>query len=298
MDENRKADHASESLADVDLIESRTTDLEGLSVRRVLPMRRRRKVGPFVFLDHMGPAEFPPGDSINVKPHPHIGLATITYLFEGQMMHRDSLGVEQLIEPGAVNLMVAGAGVTHSERPGLDVDEVSLLHGMQSWIALPVEEEGCAPDFVHYPVSDLPAVELHQARGRVIMGSVFGVTSPVKTFSPTLYAELEMDCGATVSVEQDYDEIAVYVVSGAICSDGLDVPAGSMLAWNEATQPVFSCDEGTRLMILGGASIGPRFIEWNFVSSSRELIEQAKADWRERRFPNVSGDDDYTPLPE
>ena len=210
-------------------IEPKERDLGEFTVRRVLPAARRRMVGPFVFFDHMGPAEFPPGEGIAVRPHPHIGLATITYLFEGEIMHRDSLGCAQPIQAGAVNLMTAGRGIVHSERAGDDLDETSRLHGIQSWMALPLEDEECEPDFVHYPAAQLPELDVDGCTIRIIMGECFGQKSPVTTYSETLYFECVMPAGKKISIPGDADELAAYVVSGEIEADGLLYGNGVML---------------------------------------------------------------------
>jgi len=283
----------------VDLaIHARPRDLGGFSVRRVLPAPRRRMVGPFIFFDHMGPADLPPGQGINVRPHPHIGLATITYLFEGQLMHRDSLGFEQAIRPGAVNLMTAGHGIVHSERSGDDLDEASRLHGIQSWIALPEAEEEREPAFEHVAAGSLPLVERDGARIRVIMGEAFGETSPVPVFSPTLYLELELAADARVAIPADWDELAAYVVEGGARIDGHDYTEGTMAVGAPGMGLEIAALRDAHVMVVGGAPLGERHIWWNFVSSRAERIEQAKDDWREGRFEPVPGDPEFIPLPD
>ncbi|MEM1111572.1 MAG: pirin family protein [Pseudomonadota bacterium] len=280
------------------LIEPREADLGEFSVRRALPSRQQRMVGPFVFFDHMGPATFPPGKSINVRPHPHIGIATITYLFTGEILHRDSLGVVQPIQRGAINLMVAGSGITHAERPGTDVDETSELHGIQSWIALPEALQEIDAEFIHYPASDLPEIAQGDSRIRLIMGSAFGATSPVKTFSRTLYLDCHVAVGDTVTLPRDEEELAFYVADGSVTCDGNTVSMGAM-AVIAAEEPLsFTANVDSRIMIVGGENIGPRHIYWNFVSTDAERIEQAKDDWREQRFPCVPDDDEFIPLPD
>lgn len=283
---------------DVDIIiEPRPTDLGEFTVRRALPARERRMVGPFVFFDHMGPAEFPPGKGIGVRPHPHIGIATITYLFEGEIMHRDSLGVVQPIKPGAVNLMVAGRGIVHSERAGADLHEQSRLHGIQSWIALPVSEQECAPAFTHYSAAQLPQVESDGVRVRIIMGTVFGRSSPVQAFSDTLYLDCALDAGAELALPEGIEELAFYVAAGAVSAGEVAIKTGNMAVACPGRAPTVRALTDCRVMVIGGANIGPRYIEWNFVSDSRERIERAKQAWREGHFPRVPGDEEFIPLP-
>ena len=279
-------------------IRARSRDLGGFSVRRVLPASRRRMVGPFIFFDHMGPADFPPGEGIQVRPHPHIGLATITWLFEGEIMHRDSLGFEQLIRPGEVNLMTAGSGIAHSERAGADIDTLSRLHGIQSWLALPDGKEEIEPAFEHIAADELPRIERDGVRLCVIMGEAYGKTSPVRTFSPTLYVELEIDAGASIEVPAEQDELAAYVATGSVRIDGHDYTDGTLAVAHAGRGLVLEALRESRVMVIGGAALGERHIWWNFVSSSQERIEQAKADWREGRFDKVVGDDEFIPLPE
>jgi redox-sensitive bicupin YhaK (pirin superfamily) len=279
------------------LIEPRPADLGEFTVRRALPSRERRMVGPFVFFDHMGPAEFPPGKGIAVRPHPHIGIATITYLFEGEIMHRDSLGVVQPIRAGAVNLMVAGRGIVHSERAGDDLDEVSHLHGIQSWIALPVAEQECAPAFTHYSADDLPAVELGGATVRIIMGSAYGEQSPVDTFSETLYLDCAIKAGAELTLPAGSEELAFYVATGAVAVDGKVIATGAMAIACPGHALTLCAQVDSRVMVIGGANIGERYIYWNFVSASSARIEQAKQDWRDGKFAGVPGDEEFIPLP-
>jgi redox-sensitive bicupin YhaK (pirin superfamily) len=280
-------------------IEARVRSLGELDVRRVLPAAERRMVGPFVFFDHMGPAVFPPGQGIAVRPHPHIGLATITYLFEGEIMHRDSLGSVQLIKSGAVNLMTAGRGIVHSERASeRDLPHRSTLHGIQSWMALPLELEEMEPSFVHYPAHDLPTVEHSGCTMRVIMGSAFGAVSPVATYSPTLYFEARMPRGTSFVLPAGTKERAAYVVSGVLRIDGHDHHDGVLAVARAGSTPSLTAVEDTRVMVIGGEALGPRHIWWNYVSSSKERIEQAKRDWVEGRLGKVPGDDEFIPLPD
>jgi redox-sensitive bicupin YhaK (pirin superfamily) len=279
-------------------IQPRVRSLGEFDVRRVLPSAKRRMVGPFVFLDHMGPAVFPPGQGIAVRPHPHIGLATITYLFEGEIMHRDSLGYRQLIQAGAVNLMTAGHGIVHSERAADDLAVTSRLHGIQSWIALPLELEEIEPTFLHYPASTLPERTVDGCSLRVIMGSAYGLQSPVLTYSPTLYLEATLPAGGELVVLDEAKERAVYVVTGSVAI-GADVYGeGTLAVLREgATAPLKAATE-TRVIVVGGAPLGPRHIWWNFVSSSEARIERAKSDWAAMRMGTVPGDDEFIPLPD
>jgi redox-sensitive bicupin YhaK (pirin superfamily) len=278
-------------------IEPSLEDLGEFSVRRALPSKQQRMVGPFVFFDHMGPAEFPPGRGISVRPHPHIGIATITYLFEGEIMHRDSLGVEQAITAGAVNLMVAGRGIVHSERAGSDFGQTSRLHGIQSWIALPTEQEEMPPAFTHYAATDLPDLGLEGARVRIIMGEAYGARSPVDTFSRTLYLDLQLDSGATLALPDAEQELAFYVADGAVEVDGETLGTGVMAVVRPDRATTLRGLENSRIMVVGGDNIGPRHIFWNFVSSTRERIDLAKRDWREMNFERVPGDAEFIPLP-
>ena len=279
------------------LIEAKAKDLGGFTVRRVLPSRERRMVGPFIFFDHMGPAEFPPGAGIQVRPHPHIGLATVTYLFEGEILHRDSLGVVQPIRAGAVNLMTAGRGIVHSERAGSDLQMTSRLHGIQSWMALPDGHEEIDPDFTHYPAADLPRIDEAGAEVALIIGEAYGKQSPVKTYSPMLYLECRIPAGRALSLPEGNDELAVYVVSGNVSIDEHELVEGVMGVACEGKQVSMRANDDSRVMVIGGAATGQRHIWWNFVSSSKERIEQAKTDWQHKRFAMVPGDAEFIPLP-
>ncbi len=280
------------------VIEPKEKDLGEFTVRRVLPARERRMVGPFVFFDHMGPAEFPPGQGIQVRPHPHIGLATITYLFEGEILHRDSLGFVQPIRAGAVNLMTAGRGIVHSERAGDDLDRVSRLHGIQSWMALPVSHEECEPAFVHHPASDLPQVDREGASIRVIIGDVFERRSPVSVSSPMLYLDCALSSGAGVTLPDTYSELAIYPVSGGIEIDGRSYGPGVMAVACPGKTMRLTARADSRVMVIGGEPVGERHVWWNFVASSLERIEEAKRRWSEGLFDSVAGDDERIPLPE
>ncbi|MGF1594061.1 MAG: pirin family protein [Kiloniellaceae bacterium] len=282
------------------VIAPRLRDIGDFAVRRVLPYAKRRMVGPFIFLDEFGPAELPAGQGIDVRPHPHIGLATVTYLFDGEIMHRDSLGVTQAIRPGAVNWMTAGRGIVHSERSG-DAERArdTTLHGMQSWVALPLDREDDAPGFVHHPVGSLPTIERAGAWMRLIAGRAYGETAPAEVFSDLFYLHAELEPGAEVALPDDHAERAAYVVAGGVRLDGVDYGPATMIVAKPDTPAVLTATAPSRVMLLGGAPlVGKRHIWWNFVASSPERIEQAKAEWREGRFPGVPGDDDFIPLPE
>lgn len=280
------------------LIEPVTKDLGEFTVRRLLPSKRRQRIGPFIFFDHMGPADFPPGTGVNVRAHPHIGIATITYLFEGEILHRDSLGHVQPIRPGEVNWMTAGKGIVHSEKAS---DEVRAsgqhLHGLQSWVALPLESEEIEPGFEHYPADVIPIVDAGGATARIVIGTAYGVSSPVSTESDTLYVEANLERGATM-VLPDAEELGVYVVDGNIALNGEAVAAGALAVLKSNSTATIEAKSAARIMLCGGASLeGDRIVWWNFVSSSRARLELAKRDWRNKRFPEVPGETDFIPLP-
>ena len=279
-------------------ITPKTRDLGEFSVRRALPDRKRQRVGPFIFFDHMGPATFPPGAGVNVRSHPHIGLATITFLFEGEILHRDSLGYVQPIQPGAVNWMTAGRGIVHSEKVTEEVlASGQFLHGIQTWLALPTDKEEIDPRFEHYPKSDIPSLELNGAAVTVIIGEAFGEASPVRTESETLYLEVKLDAGAAISLPRT-EELGVYVVEGSVLMGDEQIEAGTLAVAEDNADVGLATVDGAHVMVAGGAALaGERFIEWNFVSSSVERIEQAKKDWVEKRFDEVPGEDDFIPLP-
>lgn len=285
------------------LIAPRLRDLgDGFTVRRVLPYAKRRHVGPFVFFDHMGPVRFAPGQGLDVRPHPHIGLATVTYLFEGEIMHRDSLGVVQPIRPGDVNWMVAGRGIAHSERTRPELRQTGApLHGIQSWFALPKQYEETEPTFHHHPASSLPEIEKSGASLRLIAGRAFGAESPAQTFAPMFYLDAQLSAGAVLPLPEDcdYEEQAVYVAIGEVLVDGRLVESGTMLVLKPGARPEIVARSAARLMLLGGAPLdGERNIWWNFVSSSKDRIEQAKVDWRAGNWPKVPGETEFIPLPE
>jgi redox-sensitive bicupin YhaK (pirin superfamily) len=283
-------------------IEGRTRTLgDGFSVRRLLPAAARRMVGPFIFLDHFGPLRLEPGHGLDVRPHPHINLATVTYLFEGEILHRDSLGSEQPIRPGAVNWMTAGRGIVHSERSTAAARAGGpAMHGLQLWVALPRAHEEIAPSFRHYAADVIPALDRDRARLRVIAGTAYGVSSPVAALSPLFYVEAQLAEGATLAAPDEHDERAAYVVEGTVGCDGQTYGSGAMLVFRTGAKASLVALAPARVMLLGGAALdGPRHIWWNFVSSSPERIERAKEDWRQRRFASVPGDDvEFIPLPE
>ena len=280
----------------------RTRDLgDGFTVRRVLPFAKRRMVGPFIFFDAMGPTVFRAGAGLDVRPHPHIGLATLTYLFEGEILHRDSLGNVQPIRPGEVNWMVAGSGIAHSERTDAALrQKESNIFGIQSWVALPREHEEMAPLFSHHGSVVLPLIEGRGKRIRLIAGALFGKKAPVETFSPMFYAEVMLDQGERVAVPVEYEERAAFLVSGAIMVGGDTHAAGQLLVFRPGAEIVLSANgSAARFMLLGGDPLdGPRHIWWNFVSSRPERIEAAKSDWKNQHFARVIGDSDFIPLPE
>lgn len=282
----------------------RTRDLgDKFEVRRALPSVERRMVGPFVFFDQMGPTVFAPGRGLDVRPHPHIGLATVTYLMQGEILHRDSLGTEQAIRPGEVNWMTAGRGIVHSERtdPALRSQE-NALAGLQCWVALPARHEEVEPAFSHHSAQSLPVLEGEGARAIMIAGSFFGKRSPVPTLSDLFYVDLQLHAGARIDLPAEYAEQALYVVQGKISlgRDG-EFDAGQLLVLKPNTVVTLQATGGAaRVMLLGGEPMeGPRFLTWNFVSSSAERIEQAKDDWQQQRFPKVPGDElEFIPLPD
>jgi redox-sensitive bicupin YhaK (pirin superfamily) len=287
------------------VIEGRPRDLGGLSVVRLLPSRQRQMVGPFIFFDQFGPAAFPPGAGMDVRPHPHINLATVTYLFEGEIVHRDSLGFEQAIRPGEVNWMTAGRGIVHSERTGPVARAAGgRMHGIQLWVALPAADEETEPAFHHHPASALPELRRPGAILRLIAGTAFGLVSPVPTFSPLFYIDAALDDGARIELPRQHPERAVHVVAGRVHWQG----GGESGSLDRGPLAVLPPDVGielraegpSRVVLLGGAPLeGERHIWWNFVSSRRERIEEAARAWKEGRFPKVRGDEEeLIPLPE
>ena len=275
-------------------------DIGGFEVRRALPTARRRLVGPFIFFDRMGPAILRAGQALDVRPHPHIGLATVTYLFDGSIRHRDSLGTEMVIEPGDVNLMTAGRGIVHSERtPQETRGRDNAISGLQTWLALPEDREEIAPLFENTPKADLPVIDAEGLAGRIIIGGFDGLSSPVNTASDTLYADLRLATGARVRIPAEAEERAIYVLDGEVTVSGDVFAADRLLVLRPGDEIVVSSERGAHFMLFGGASLGsPRHIWWNFVSSSKERIEQAKQEWRSGRFDIVPGDEEeFIPLP-
>ena len=281
------------------LIRPGKKSLGGFSVRRCLPHPQRRLVGPWIFFDHAGPAEFAPGEGVDVRPHPHINLATVTYFFEGSFMHRDSLGNSLAIQPGDINLMVAGSGIVHSERtPDEMRPDGSKMHALQLWLALPEADEEIDPAFYHYPSADIPATKVNGIPVRVMMGSAFGVTSPVKTFAETLYFEARLKEGEELELP-DAEERAVYVAEGAVVIDGEAVPQFAMAVLTGKPGLTIKATTDSKIALIGGENVGERHIWWNFVSTRKERIEQAKRDWQAGRFAKVPGDEEeFIPLPE
>ena len=278
-----------------------THDLGAFKVNRTLPTRQRTMVGPFIFVDEFGPARLPAGQGMDVRPHPHINLATVTYLFEGAIEHRDSIGSHQVIEPGAINLMTAGSGIVHSERsPQALRPDGPSLYGMQTWLALPDGGEEVAPAFDHVPAAGLPLVEDGGAAARVLMGTMWGATAATPCQSPTIYADVQLTAGGSVPIEAEADERAVMLVGGEAELDGKPLALYALYVLRPGHEGRLSSGRGGRLMLMGGATfVTRRYVFWNFVSSSRDRINQAKEDWKALRFPLIPGDDqEFIPLPE
>ena len=289
-----------DALANV--IVPRTVDLgDGFSVRRALPSARTRMVGPFIFFDHFGPAEFRAGAGLDVRPHPHIGLATVTYLFDGEIMHRDSLGTALAIRPGEVNWMTAGRGIVHSERTGAEKRATgSPIHGLQMWVALPKAHEEMPPAFAHHDTVEFPVVAENGKNVRVVVGSAYGAKSPVPVVHETLFADAHLKAGASVPLDAGHEERAVYMITGEIDIAGDRFGPGQLLVFRPGDMVTISAAQDSHFVICGGAAMdGPRHIWWNFVSSSKDRIEQAKADWKTGHFQKVPGDEiEFIPLPE
>ncbi|WP_027164648.1 pirin family protein [Mesorhizobium sp. WSM3224] len=276
-------------------------DIGGFEVRRALPTAKRRLVGPFIFFDRMGPAILRAGHALDVRPHPHIGLSTVTYLFDGRIRHRDSLGTEMVIAPGDVNLMTAGRGIVHSERTPEELRGAPMsVSGLQTWLALPDGKEEVAPVFANTSVARLPEIDADGVSGRVVIGEFSGLRSPVATASDTLYADLRLAAGASLKIPADAEERAIYTLEGDVSIAGDVFPAERLLVFKPGEEIVVSSERGAHFMLFGGASLGSkRYIWWNFVSSSKERIEQAKQEWKTGRFDIVPGDEEeFIPLPE
>ncbi len=281
-------------------IPPRDADIGGLHVRRLLPWVHRRMLGPFIFLDHMGPAQYGIGEGLDVRPHPHIGLATVTYLFDGEIIHRDTLGSHQAITPGAVNWMTAGNGIAHSERTGTNErGHLHNVHGLQTWVALPKEFEEKSPEFFHYEADKLPFLELKGVQIKLIAGDAYGMTAPTKTYSPLFYAEVKMESGATLEVPPEHRERGAYIIQGDVRIGGQQAQPNTLPVFLPEGHVRIEADTAAHLVLLGGQPMPEkRFIWWNFVSTSRERIEQAKADWAAGKFGDIPGDlNDALPLP-
>ena len=283
------------------VINARERDLGGFVVRRVLPFDGRQMVGPFIFFDHMGPTQFAPGQGIDVRPHPHIGLATVTYLFDGEIMHRDSLGTAAPIKPGEVNWMTAGRGIVHSERTGAEKRVTgSPIHGLQMWVALPEAKEEMAPAFAHHEVGEFPLIMDDGKAVRVVIGSLYGERSPVPTVHETMFANIALRAGASLPLDADHEERALYIIDGTVDISGDKFKPGRLLVFKPGDRVTIKALTDAHLVICGGAPMdGPRHIWWNFVSSRKERIEQAKAEWAAGHFGKVPGDEiEFIPLPE
>lgn len=282
------------------LIEPHTQDLGGFQVRRSLPHSTTQSmVGPFIFFDHIGPATFPPGAGLDVRPHPHINLATVTYLFDGAILHRDSVGSVQEIRPGAVNWMTAGRGIVHSERtPASDRAVTSTLHGIQTWVVLPEAFEETDPWFMHHPAEDIPAIAEAGVSVRIIAGQAFGKVSPVKVFSPMLYLDVEMEAGASLELPNEVSERALYSITPGLQVNGMPLEPYQFAVLTPDAPVTLSATEAVRCIVVGGEPVGDRIKWWNFVSSRPERIEQAKQDWKNDRFPKVPEEMEWIPLPE
>jgi redox-sensitive bicupin YhaK (pirin superfamily) len=278
-----------------------THDLGAFKVHRTLPSKQRTMVGPFIFVDEFGPARLPAGQGMDVRPHPHINLATVTYLFEGAIEHRDSIGSHQVIEPGAINLMTAGKGIVHSERSPAEIRAAGpSLYGMQTWLALPDGKEEVDPTFDHVAADGLPLIEDGGASARVLMGTLWGATAATPQHSPTIYADIELGVAGSIPIEADADERAVMVVGGGAELDGAPLDPFTLYVLRPGHAARLSSANGGKVMLMGGqAFTTPRHVFWNFVSSSRDRLNQAKEDWKAQRFPLIPGDDqEFIPLPE
>ncbi len=283
------------------LLPGRNHDLgDGFIVRRMLPSVERRTVGPFVFFDYFGPARFAPGKGIDVRPHPHIGLATVTYLFEGSQVHRDNIGSVQTIVPGDVNWMVAGSGIVHSERTGPDVRAAGhTLHGIQTWLGLPQANEETGAAFEHYPVAELPVRNEGGVHLRVVAGHAYGLASPVKVFSGTLYADAHFAAGSSLRLTDEHAERGVLVIDGTLDANGAKLEKGAMAIFDAGEEVSLSAAKSAHVMLFGGEALdGHRHLDWNFVSSSMERIAKARDDWQAQRFAKIPGETEFIPLPQ
>lgn len=280
------------------ILKPNTHNLGGFAVRRSLPHAGRKMVGPWIFFDHFGPTDFTAGQGIDVRPHPHIGLATVTYLISGEILHRDSLGSVQTIQPGAINLMVAGRGIAHSERTGPELRAAGhTLHGLQLWLALPDDLQECEPAFYHHAADSIPARHGDGVSIRVMIGEAFGLLSPVKQFASSLYAEVKLEAGAGLQLPA-ISEIAVYVVSGTVTLQDEKLERHQMSVIDNPSSESVAAEKKSHVVIIGGAPVGERFIWWNFVSNDRQRIEQAKQQWQRREFEPVPEETEFIPLPD
>jgi len=283
------------------VIVPRTVDLGDFAVRRALPSARTRMVGPFIFFDHFGPAEFHAGNGLDVRPHPHIGLATVTYLFDGEIMHRDSLGTAMAIKPGEVNWMTAGRGIVHSERtrPEKRVDG-EPIHGLQMWVALPAAKEEMEAGFAHHATAEFPVIKENGKNVRVVVGTLYGASSPVPTVHETIFGDVHLKAGTSLPLDADHEERAIYLIEGIVDISGDRFEPGRLLVFKPGDAPTITAVSDAHFVIVGGAPMdGPRHIWWNFVSSRKERIEQAKADWKAGHFDKVPGDEiEFIPLPD
>ena len=273
---------------------------DGFTVSRVVPQAKLRSLGPFVFFDYFGPATFAPGKGLDVRPHPHIGLATVTYLFDGEIMHRDSLGSVQAIAPGAVNWMTAGRGIVHSERTPPEIRGAGhAMHGIQSWIGLPQRDEEAPPSFVHVGAKNLPSKNIGGAALHIVAGKAYGLEAPVPTFSPIFYVDAQLERGASLDLTDEYAERGVFVVDGTVRIGGAQHKPGVMIVLAPGDTVSIAAPDGARVMLVGGAPLdGLRHVWWNFVSSSKDRIERAKAEWRDNPKDHIDGDDEFIPLPD
>jgi len=292
--------HADPSAIIETVIVPRARDIGAFEVRRALPSARRQMVGPFIFFDQMGPADMPAGEGLDVRSHPHIGLATVTYLFDGEIMHRDSLGSVQPIRPGEINWMTAGRGIAHSERSPAEARPAGPhLFGLQLWLALPREAEETDPSFGHYPGEGIPLSADDNVSVRVMIGSLYGLASPVETFYDTVYADARLAAGATLPLDTGHEERAIYIIDGTVEIAGERFEPGRLVVFHPRHAAAIRAVTPARFVIVGGEAMdGPRYIWWNFVSSSRDRIEQAKADWKAGRFERVPDEDEFIPLPD
>lgn len=274
-------------------------DLGGLIVRRLVPVIGHKNIGPFVFFDHFGPVDYAPGEGMDVRPHPHIGLSTVTYLFDGEILHRDSLGVVQAIKPGEINLMVAGRGIVHSERTANEIRaKGQRSHGLQLWLALPDKDEDCDPAFYHYDAAEIPSLSDNGCQIKLLIGEAYGLRSPVFTWCPTIYLECKLEAGANLKPPEGIDELGVFVISGQLRSGNDTIDQHQLAILDSSQLEPLTASRRSHFVVIGGESQGKRHIYWNFVSTSRDKIEQAKQDWQQGKFPPIPGETEFIPLPD